>query len=51
MNTENMETREEGGDIICEDITELIVRRQDMTALSEYFGRDARRYDNGFETY
>ncbi len=29
----------------------FIVRRRDMSFLSEYFRRDARRYDNGFELY
>lgn len=29
----------------------FIVRRRDMAFLSDYFRRDARRYDNGFETY
>lgn len=29
----------------------LPVRRSDMAVLSEYFGRDARRYDRGFELY
>lgn len=37
--------------VLCEDVTQLLVRRRDMAELSEYFGRDARRYDNGFETY
>ena len=29
----------------------FIVRRRDMSLLSDYFRRDARRYDNGFELY
>ena len=29
----------------------FIVRRRDMSLLSDYFLRDARRYDNGFELY
>lgn len=29
----------------------FVVRRRDMSFLSEYFCRDARRYDNGFELY
>ena len=29
----------------------FIVRRRDMSFLSDYFRRDARRYDNGFELY
>ena len=29
----------------------FVVRRRDMSFLSEYFRRDARRYDNGFELY
>lgn len=29
--------------------TEIAVRRREMSALSEYFERDSRRYDNGFE--
>lgn len=37
--------------VLCEDITRLVVNRRDMSELSEYFGRDARRYDNGFEIY
>lgn len=46
---ENAIERDE--DVLCEDITPLLVHRRDMSELSEYFGRDARRYDNGFETY
>ena len=34
------------------DAAELfIVRRRDMSFMSDYFRRDARRYDNGFELY
>ena len=34
------------------DDTELfVVRRRDMSFMSDYFRRDARRYDNGFELY
>ena len=41
MESENTKIERQGNDdVLCEDIT-----------LSEYFGRDARRYDNGFETY
>ena len=29
----------------------FIVRRRDMSFLSDYVRRDARRYDNGFELY
>lgn len=29
----------------------FIVRRRDMSFVSDYFCRDARRYDNGFELY
>lgn len=29
----------------------FIVRRRDMSLLSDYFRRDSRRYDNGFELY
>lgn len=29
----------------------FIVRRRDMSFVSDYFRRDARRYDNGFELY
>ena len=29
-------------------VTESIVRRSSMSELSEYFERDARRYDRGF---
>mgnify|MGYP003295172980 CR=1 FL=1 len=38
-------------DILCEDITQFLVQRRMLSELSEYFGRDARRYDNGFEIY
>ena len=38
-------------DVLCEDITPFLVQRRALTELSEYFGRDARRYDNGFEIY
>ena len=27
----------------------FVVRRRDMSFVSDYFRRDARRYDNGFE--
>lgn len=29
----------------------FIVRRRDMSFVSDYFRRDARRYDNGFAPY
>ncbi len=29
----------------------FVVRRRDMSFVSDYFRRDARRYDNGFELY
>lgn len=29
----------------------FLVRRNSMAQLSEYFRRDARRYDNGYEIY
>ncbi len=52
MDSENTKTERSGENtVLCEDITQLLVHRRDMTELSEYFGRDARRYDNGFETY
>lgn len=31
--------------------TEYIARRRDMEELSDFFCRDSRRYDNGFEVY
>ena len=31
--------------------TEYIVRRRDMAEVSDFFCRDNRRYDNGFEVY
>ena len=43
------ERREE--EVLCEDITPFLVQRRQLSELSEYFGRDARRYDNGFITY
>ena len=52
MDNDNIKTERSGDDAVqCEDITQLLVHRRDMSRLSEYFGRDARRYDNGFETY
>lgn len=52
MGNENLKTERYGDDaVLCEDITQLLVHRREMSELSEYFGRDARRYDNGFETY
>lgn len=52
MDGENLINKQFSDDnILCEDITPLLVHRRDMSELSEYFGRDARRYDNGFETY
>ena len=52
MDNDNIKTERSGNDaVLCEDITQLLVHRRDMSRLSEYFGRDARRYDNGFETY
>lgn len=52
MESENTKNEGYGGeDVLCEDITQLLVHRRYMSELSEYFGRDARRYDNGFETY
>lgn len=52
MNDESImpENRDDDA-VLCEDITRLLVRRRDMAELSEYFGRDSRRYDNSFETY
>lgn len=29
----------------------FVVHRRDMSFVSEYFRRDSRRYDNGFEIY
>lgn len=29
----------------------FLVRRNSMAQLSDYFRRDARRYDNGYEIY
>lgn len=52
MESENTKIERHGNDdVLCEDITQLLVHRRYMSELSEYFGRDARRYDNGFETY
>ena len=52
MDGENLINEQFSDDnILCEDITPLLVPRRDMSELSEYFGRDARRYDNGLETY
>ena len=52
MDNDNIKNERSGDDaVLCEDITQLLVHRRDMSLLSEYFGRDARRYDNGFETY
>lgn len=52
MESENTNIeRQDGENVLCEDITQLLVQRRYMYELSEYFGRDARRYDNGFETY
>ena len=52
MDNDNIKTERSGDDaVLREDITQLLVHRRDMSRLSEYFGRDARRYDNGFETY
>lgn len=52
MNGENQKTENVPDDtVLCEDITRLLVQRRNMAELSEYFGRDARRYDNGFEIY
>lgn len=52
MNDEKTESVKQDNDaVLCEDITKLLVHRSDMSELSEYFGRDARRYDNGFEIY
>ncbi len=31
--------------------TEYVVRRRDMAEVSDFFCRDSRRYDNGFEVY
>lgn len=42
----------DGTDAVNFDETALFaVRRRDMTFVSDYFRRDARRYDNGFELY
>ena len=30
---------------------EYVVRRRDMAEVSDFFCRDSRRYDNGFEVY
>ncbi len=52
MDNDNIKIERSSDDaVLCEDITQLLVQRRDMSRLSEYFGRDARRYDNGFETY
>lgn len=52
MNDEKIMPENQGDDaVLCEDITRLVVHRMDMSELSDYFGRDARRYDNGFEVY
>lgn len=52
MESENTKIeRQDNDDVLCENITQLLVHRRYMSELSEYFGRDARRYDNGFETY
>lgn len=52
MESENTNIeRQDSKNVLCEDITQLLVHRRYMSELSEYFGRDARRYDNGFETY
>ena len=34
-----------------DDAELFVVRRRDMSFMSDYFRRDARRYDNGFELY
>lgn len=34
-----------------DDIIPFLVRRQSMEELSEYFEKDSRRYDRGFEFY
>ena len=31
--------------------TEFVARRRDMTEISDFFCRDSRRYDKGFEVY
>lgn len=51
MNNEKIEPEKLDDAVLCEDITQLLVQRRNMAELSEYFGRDSRRYDNGFETY
>lgn len=34
-----------------DDTNLFVVRRRDMSFVSDFFRRDARRYDNGFEMY
>lgn len=34
-----------------DDARLFVVRRRDMSFMSDYFRRDARRYDNGFELF
>lgn len=47
----NENTAERILDTVTADTEEtgIAVRRRDMSELSEYFERDSRRYDNGFE--
>ena len=47
----NGETENRPFDSVTTDAEEtgISVRRRDMSQLSEYFERDSRRYDNGFE--
>lgn len=43
-------TPDEDG-INFDDAELFVVRRRDMSFMSDYFRRDARRYDNGFVLY
>lgn len=43
------EMRNEASAEAMPEITPFLVKRRNMSELSEYFGRDARRYDNGFD--
>lgn len=40
------------GNLVNYDEAQLfVVRRRDMSYVSDWFRRDSRRYDNGFEPY
>lgn len=53
-NTETVQTIKETETVIESGTvteTEYVPRRSDMAEISDFFCRDSRRYDNGFEVY